>query len=253
MDEQFRKTGWLQNPPNSPDLAFPIEDLWAIIKPRVKRKVADNGRIKIFYSSKMEFSSKRIDKNLCNGFIERVRKVIQLEGARLEPEHLKKKNKNKEIYNWEIPEILHRSRFVYNDNEVFKAKRKQIKILRKAKNNLKMAYSEEIKRKRNIRNKFKKRDLKYLSLGRVLSIIEGPTRTKDERDKKIKKIDEKIALVTKMSLRDYVNYLNGKNFKNEDENEENSISTIDVEEILDKIDTFIKNNSKIKYNLKIKF
>ena len=25
-------------PPNSPDLAFPIEDLWAIIKPRVKRR-----------------------------------------------------------------------------------------------------------------------------------------------------------------------------------------------------------------------
>ena len=57
--------------------------------------------------------------------------------------------------------------------------------------------------------------------------------------------------MTKMSLRDYVNYLNDKNIKNEDENEENSALTIAVEERLDKIDTLIKNNSKIKYNLKI--
>ena len=27
LDQQFGKNGWIQNPPNSPDLAFPIEDL----------------------------------------------------------------------------------------------------------------------------------------------------------------------------------------------------------------------------------
>ena len=122
------------------------------------------------------------------------------------------------------------------------------------KKRLKMAYSKEIKRKRDMRKKFRRSDLKYLSLGRALSIIDGPTRTKDERDKKIKEIEEKIALVTKMSLRDYLKYLNGKIIKNKDEdNEENSVSTIDeFEERLDKIGTFIKNKN-IKYNLKIKF
>ena len=29
---------WIQNPPNSPDLAYQIENLWGIIKPRVKRR-----------------------------------------------------------------------------------------------------------------------------------------------------------------------------------------------------------------------
>ena len=38
LDQQFGKNGWIQNPPNSPDLAFPIENLWGIIKPRVKRR-----------------------------------------------------------------------------------------------------------------------------------------------------------------------------------------------------------------------
>ena len=38
LDLQFGKNGWIQNPPNSHDLAFQIEDLWGIIKPRVKRR-----------------------------------------------------------------------------------------------------------------------------------------------------------------------------------------------------------------------
>ena len=38
MEKLFTKDGWFQNSPNSPDLAYPIEDLWGIIKPRIKRR-----------------------------------------------------------------------------------------------------------------------------------------------------------------------------------------------------------------------
>ena len=38
LNEQFGKNGWIQNLPNSLDLAFPIEDLWAVIKLGVKRR-----------------------------------------------------------------------------------------------------------------------------------------------------------------------------------------------------------------------
>ena len=38
LNKLFKIDGWIQNPPNSPDLAYPIEELWAIIKPRVKRR-----------------------------------------------------------------------------------------------------------------------------------------------------------------------------------------------------------------------
>ena len=34
----FSNGYWIQNPPNSPDLAYPIENLWGIIKPKVKRR-----------------------------------------------------------------------------------------------------------------------------------------------------------------------------------------------------------------------
>lgn len=37
LDKLFVKDGLIQNPPNSLDLAFPIEDLWGIIKSRAKR------------------------------------------------------------------------------------------------------------------------------------------------------------------------------------------------------------------------
>ena len=32
LDKLFGESGWIQNPPNSPDLASPIENLWAILK-----------------------------------------------------------------------------------------------------------------------------------------------------------------------------------------------------------------------------
>ena len=42
LDKLFTKDGWIQNPPNSPDLAYPIEKLWGIIKPRVRRRNPKN-------------------------------------------------------------------------------------------------------------------------------------------------------------------------------------------------------------------
>ena len=38
LNKLFKKDGWMQNPPSSPDLAYPIERILGIIKPRVKRR-----------------------------------------------------------------------------------------------------------------------------------------------------------------------------------------------------------------------
>ena len=50
-------------------------------------------------------------------------------------------------------------------------------------------------------------------LGFGLSVIEGPERAKEERDKKIREIDEKIDSILKMSLFQYLNHLRGKDKK----------------------------------------
>ncbi len=38
----FGKDKLIQNPPNSPDLAYPKENIWAYIKPRIKKRVPKN-------------------------------------------------------------------------------------------------------------------------------------------------------------------------------------------------------------------
>ena len=38
LNKFFTEDGWIQNPQNSPDLTYQIEDIWGIIKPRVKRR-----------------------------------------------------------------------------------------------------------------------------------------------------------------------------------------------------------------------
>ena len=95
-------------------------------------------------------------RNLCSRFIERIKKVLELNGSRLEPKHLKKKAKEEEIYKWEIPEELPPFRIVYNNKEVFLSRKKELKQLKKAKKALKSSYSMDIKRENRIKKSFKK-------------------------------------------------------------------------------------------------
>ena len=64
-----------------------------------------------------------------------------------------------------------------------------------------------------------------------MAITEGPTRSKAERDERIKEIDEKINYISKMSIREYLN--NWRKTK--------------------KLETIVTINKKIKYDLKVKF
>ena len=146
-------------------------------------------------------------------------------------------------------------RFVYNVKEVLLLKNKEIGILKKTKKILNSKYSKDIKRKKALKKQFNKRDLRYLSIGRALSIVEGPVRAKEEKEQKIKEIEIMMESVSNISLREYFNYINGKNIKSEEKNdEENSLSTIDeIEERLEKMEAIIKRNRNIKYNFKIKF
>ena len=38
----FGEASFIQNPPNSPDIAYPIETLWGYIKPRIKLREPKN-------------------------------------------------------------------------------------------------------------------------------------------------------------------------------------------------------------------
>ena len=85
----------------------------------------------------------------------------------------------------------------------------------------------EIVNKNIKKTKFKKRDLKNLSLGRGINIIRENQKAKDEKRKSIEEknnsiqdIEEKIKKISKMNAFEYLRYKNG-----EDEEDENSLST----------------------------
>ena len=94
LEKLFTENGWIQNPPNSPDLAYPIEDLWGIIKPRIKRRNPTSLEEKFLIE---EWNSIPINlvQNLCVNNLERIIKVFDLNGGRLEPEGLRKYKKIK--------------------------------------------------------------------------------------------------------------------------------------------------------------
>ena len=96
----FGKNKWIQNPPNSPDLAYPIEELWSIIKPRVKRRDPKTiDELKAFILEEWNSVPSSLIRKLCYGYLDRVKMVLEFKGSRLEQEHLIKKIKKKKYIN----------------------------------------------------------------------------------------------------------------------------------------------------------
>ena len=54
LNEIFENSGWIQNPPNSPDLAYPIETLWANLKKNKRKRPKIKRRTKKILHRRME-------------------------------------------------------------------------------------------------------------------------------------------------------------------------------------------------------
>ena len=81
----------IQNPPNSPDLAYSIEDLWEILKNKVKRRNPKGlEELKKFMFEVWYSVPQSLTKKLTDNYLKRVNLIKQLGGARLDPEYLKK-------------------------------------------------------------------------------------------------------------------------------------------------------------------
>ena len=155
------------------------------------------------------------------------------------------------------PKKSKKQRIVYNDKNLLFKKQTEIRLLKKQIKQVKEQFSKkmEIVNKNIKKTKFKKRDLKNLSLGRGINIIRENQKAKDEKRKSIEEknnsiqdIEEKIKKISKMNAFEYLRYKNG-----EDEEDENSLSTKEeIEEKIDNLEQLIKENKEIKYK-KIKF
>ena len=96
MNEKFGKNGFIQNSPNCPNLAFPFEDLWGIIKLREKRReLKSKEKLKIFKVQENIYISLSLVRYLFKGYMDRVKKILKLNFSRLETEYPKKRKKKK--------------------------------------------------------------------------------------------------------------------------------------------------------------
>ena len=81
----FGQDSLIQNPPNSPDLAYPIENLWAYIKPRIKKRNPKTlDELKKYTLEDWNNIPKKIVEKTGLNYIRRLKKVIEIKGERLE-------------------------------------------------------------------------------------------------------------------------------------------------------------------------
>jgi len=204
LNKLFSKNGWIQNAPNSPDLAYPIEDLWAIMKPRVRRRNPTSiPELKKFLLE--EWSSVPIElvQNLCKGFLERIQKVLELKGSRLEPEHIKKKV-NPISYNWIKPQVLPNMRIVYNNKKIYKYKKKEMRII---KAELRKVKSINIERLRKPLEEQNKQTKEYVSLIKNIFEKEGFEKAEQKKNEYIRNIRDMLENIQEMNLVEYLQHL----------------------------------------------
>ena len=205
LNKLFSKNGWIQNAPNSPDLAYPIEDLWAIIKPRVKRRNPTSiPELKKFLLEEWSAVPIELIQNLCKGFNDRVNKVLELKGSRLEPEHFKRTAKEITYY-WKIPETLPNMRVIYNNKKIYKYKKKEMRII---KAELKKVKSLNIERMKNKKlEEMNKNTIEYSKLIKTILDNEGIENAFKKKQEYIRSIRDMLETIQEMNLVEYIEHL----------------------------------------------
>ena len=104
----------IQNAPHSPDIAYPIETLWAELKKRIKNRRPKNlDELRQISIEEWNKIPQNFIQKLFKNFIKRCKKIIELNGGRLEPAHLRqirkemKEENNNEEKNIKIKNVFH--------------------------------------------------------------------------------------------------------------------------------------------------
>ena len=169
-------------------------------------KTKDKNELKKFLIEEWNSIPLKLVQNLCKNYLERIKKVFELKGQKLEQEDLRKYKKNREIYTWVVPEDLPKMRVAYNHEIINIIREKEIKELKEEIKNINISFKGKIKLNNKVKKKFKKRDLKNMSIGRALSIINGPQTAENEKKLAISENEKKIDLISKMTLWEYLEH-----------------------------------------------
>ncbi len=213
LNETFGESGWIQNPPNSPDLAYPIETLWANLKKEVKKKNPQTKEDLKNYC--IEEWNKIKPKKYFENFIERIKKCIELKGGRLEDYYLKKmkikkEKKKKEEEEEEEEEVNNNRKLkrIFNDIVLNKLKKKELAALKNRRKEITQKYSKKIK---GIKENEEENEDDFLNLNIL------PHNKKEKQ----KKIDEIIKKINEMQIEEYLrHYLKREKKEKESDDED---------------------------------
>ena len=90
IEKLFGEKSFIQNPPNSPDIAYPIETLWGYLKPRIKKRDPQNlEELKKITLEEWNMIPEERIKNCGMNYVRRLKKIIEIGGSRLEEFHLR--------------------------------------------------------------------------------------------------------------------------------------------------------------------
>ena len=93
--------------------------------------------------------------NLCKDYLDKLKKCIEIGGARIEPEYFQKRQSMP--YKWELQDILPKQRIIYNNKRLILYKKREIRKLKRQLRKIKSNYTKRI---RKIKTKNKKRLIK---------------------------------------------------------------------------------------------
>jgi len=232
LNKLFSKNGWIQNAPHSSDLAYPIEELWSMIKPRVrKRNPASIPELKKFLLEEWASVPIELIRNLCKGFNERIQKVFESKGAKLEPEHYKKGSKDV-VYEWKIPETLPNMRIVYNNKKIYKYKKREMRIIKEELRKLKSLDVEKIKDQTT--EDMSPNLLEYSTLIKNVLDKEGLEKANKKKLEYIRGVRDMLETIQDMNLVEYIDHLKDIAKENKQKEDAEQEDPDDIE-ILDEI------------------
>ena len=226
----------IQNAPHSPDIAYPIETLWAELKKRVKSRNPKNAEeLKEITIEEWNKIPKEYIKKLFNNFRKRCQKIIELEDGRLEPEHLreirneeKEEESKKETDNYEkvdeeeLKQKL-KLKLVYSKPELIKKAKKEISFLKK-KIKAKKKELRKVKKEYNKAKKFSEKK------GIITEKMNDALKSKNIRNIELENYKFKVGWIKNYiskNISEYFNY-----FKKECDRQESAktkASTLDGE------------------------
>ena len=226
----------IQNAPHSPDIAYPIETLWAELKRRVKNPKPKNlEELKVRTIEEWNKIPKDYIKRLFHNFIKRCNKIIELKGGRLEPEHLRDIRKEMEKEDEKEEEEINNGndlvdeqhnlklKLIFSKNELIKKAKKEIAIIRKK---IK-AKKKELRKAKKAHNKAKKYSEKK---GKIFESFKDTLKSKNERNIELENYKFKVNWIKNYISKNIDGYLSY--FKKECDRQETAktyASTIDGE------------------------